>query len=519
MSDNLYPIDRFASEPLDVHKWSDHPEIKELVDTLYQDLSFNELESRSNNRGRISVKAMLRVLLLDLYVRWIKDPNLATGVQKSTHQFKPNSRYNGLFIGRKMIDVERVLEEQGYLDVLPHYNDRTGAGRSFSTRIRPSNKLRAIFSNLTIELHEIDTNYQQECVILREKYFDEQDNRSTNLDIEYTDTEYTNTIRHQLESYNQLLRKTFIDIPSFESATFHREITKGRRAGERTTISIGPDNKFVRRVFSGGLQGEWKLNGRFYGGWWQQIDSAYRNQIYINDEPTFEYDLKALHPNLLSNRAGVTLPEDPYTLPDAVIEGVSPDIQRRYVKLLVLMAVNASSPEDAYAAFRDNDRSDKIAVSLRNETLEQLLNAFFKYYPHMEQYLCKGLGLELMGIDGQIANMVIDYFTQQDEPVLCIHDSFLINYRRGEELRRVVEESTFQLTGHRIRQDIKTERLQTNLPVTGNIEPFSHPVQTTIYTPKRVNPTEEYKIRRDKFFRWRELTEQELVVDGNRSGE
>ena len=42
VSDNLYPIDRFASEPLDVHKWSNHPEIKELVDTLYQDLSFNE---------------------------------------------------------------------------------------------------------------------------------------------------------------------------------------------------------------------------------------------------------------------------------------------------------------------------------------------------------------------------------------------------------------------------------------------------------------------------------------------
>ena len=137
----------------------------------------------------------------------------------------------------------------------------------------------------------------------------------------------------------------------------------------------------------------------------------------------------------------------------------------------------------------------------------------------MEQYLCKGLGLELMGVDGQIANMVIDYFTQQDEPVLCIHDSFLINYRRGEELRRVVEKSTFQLTSHRIRQDIKTERLQTNLPVTGNIEPFSQPQQTTIYTPKRVNPTEEYKIRRDKFFRWRELTEQELVVDSSRSGE
>ncbi len=111
MSDNLYPTDRFPSESLDVHKWSENPEIKKLVDTLCQDLSFNELESRSNNRGRTSVKAMLRAVLLALYVRWIKDLNLAGGFQKEMRHFKPNSRYNGLFIGRKMIEVERVLEK------------------------------------------------------------------------------------------------------------------------------------------------------------------------------------------------------------------------------------------------------------------------------------------------------------------------------------------------------------------------------------------------------------------------
>ena len=64
-----------------------------------------------------------------------------------------------------------------------------------------------------------------------------------------------------------------------------------------------------------------------------------------------------------------------------------------------------------------------------------------------------------MGVDGQIANMVIDYFTKQTEPGLCIHDSFIINYKRGEELRRIVADSTYQLTGYRIQQDIKNERL------------------------------------------------------------
>ena len=291
----------------------------------------------------------------------------------------------------------------------------------------------------------------------------------------------------------------------FSKPSFFRAIKRGKRAGQRTTISIGPDNKFVRRVFSGGLEGDWKLNGRFYGGWWQQIDKEYRSQIYINDKPTYEYDLKALHPTLLSNRAGIELPADPYTLQDHLLTQTSPKQQRQYVKLLVLMAINASTPSDAYAAFRNNDKNDRLAASLTNNTLSSLLKAFFDKQPHMEQFLCKGLGLELMGVDGQIANMVIDYFTKQNEPVLCIHDSFIINYKKGEELRGIVSDCTFQLTGYRIQQDIKNERIETTTPVKGNIEGYKEPVDVTFYAPKRNERTDQYVARRDKFYKWKEL--------------
>ena len=80
----LDPIDRWYSELLDVHVWSHHSEIRELTNTLYDELSIRRLESKSNNKPKISHKSMLRVLLLDLYVRWLKDPNLATGFNKAT---------------------------------------------------------------------------------------------------------------------------------------------------------------------------------------------------------------------------------------------------------------------------------------------------------------------------------------------------------------------------------------------------------------------------------------------------
>ena len=265
---------------------------------------------------------------------------------------------------------------------------------------------------------------------------------------------------------------------------------------------MGPDNKFVRRVFSGGLEGKWKLNGRFYGGWWQQIDSDYRSQIYINDEPTYEYDLKALHPTLLSNRAGIELPEDPYTLTTQVIKEVSPGQQRKYVKLLVLIAINAKNPKDAYSAFRNNHKNDSVANSLVNETLQHLLTAFFNEHPHMEQFLCKGLGLELMGTDGQIANMVINYFTNKKVPILCIHDSFLINYKGGEELTKIVEDCTYQVTGHRIQQDIKNQRKEDIVRVIGNIEGYKTAQSVSIFRPKKVTRTQEYINRKNKFYKW-----------------
>ena len=74
--------------------------------------------------------------------------------------------------------------------------------------------------------------------------------------------------------------------------------------------------------------------------------------------PTLEVDFKAFHPNLLSNELGVKLPNDPYDLEELVLPETITTYpkQREYVKLLVLMAINADNDKKAYQAFRNNDR-------------------------------------------------------------------------------------------------------------------------------------------------------------------
>ena len=518
MADELPKIDRWHSELLDVHMWSDHPEIKALTDRLYVEAGINALERTGNRKPKRTAKECLRVLILDLYVKWFKDPSISIGFSKTKSSYKVGSRYNGLFISEKIIEVEGLLVADDYIDELPAFHDKTGQGRSYTTRIRHTQKLRELFAELTIDLHDIDTHTNQECIVLHDKYVNGPKD-DTVRKIEYKDDDLSpdalalvDRLREQLQTYNKLLKRTFIDIPSYEKNTFTR-IVKTKKYGERKqTISLGPDNKFVTRVFNGGLAGKWERGGRFYGGWWQQIDKEERSKIYINDKPTLEVDFKAFHPNLLSNEQGVILADDPYDLGELLLPDIltTLQIQRAYVKLLVLMAINADSDKLAFQALRNHDRSDKLGQSLTDKQQGILLDKFIEKHPQFKDVLNTGQALRLMWIDSQIANLVLDYFTQKDIPVLCIHDSFIIQYDKEPELRDILDQATHQITKSRVSHDIKNERNTYTSMVSGNIRGFEKPILMQHHTPIRIKPTKQYLTRKQKFSKWLELL---IVVD------
>ncbi|MDC0135970.1 hypothetical protein OAI26_04765 [Sulfitobacter sp.] len=514
MADDLTKMDRWNSEPLDVHTWSDHPEIKTLCDDLYDLAGMTTLEPKGNRKAKRTVKESLRVLILDLYVKWLKDPSISIGFSKGREAYTVGSRYNGLFVPRKVVDVEGLLVEAGYIEELKPFQNQDPRTRNYTTRIRHTEALRDLFSQLTIDLHDIDTHANEECIILHDKYVDDP-NDDTVRKIEYSDQDLPDdelalldTLRGQLTAYNKLLKHTFIDIPSYTSSTFKRTITKGRNAGRQQTISLGPDNKFVVRVFNEGLTGHWKRGGRFYRGWWQQIDKEDRSKIYINDQPTLEVDFKAFHPNLLSNELGVRLADDPYDLGELILPDVvtTTEQQRAYVKLLVLMGINADSDKKAYQAFRNSDRKDKFGQSLTNIQLGLLLDAFIEKHPQFKGVLNTGQALRLMNIDSQIANMVLDHFTNKNIPVLCIHDSFIIQYDNEPELRRILDQATHQVTNYTINHDIKNLRNTHLGKVTGNIKGYEEPVVVEYHTPIRIDPTSQYLDRKAKFTKWLEIS-------------
>lgn len=434
-------IDPHHSRPLDVHRWSDHPEVNGLVGTIWDRVfGGDEGGRRPGPKAKARPRDMLKVILLDLYVAWTTDPELSIGVNLNLRRWVAGSRYNALHLSRKTPDIIHRLAEVGLIELSHGSYAGPGASTNRTSRMRAAEPLRAMFREAKFGRIDVGHTDQQECIILRDE---------GGRDVEYVDTDATRQMRRELRHYNDLLRRTFIDLPDLNEPFIEREITVGPRAGDVTRVPIFPENKFVRRVFS---RGDWGCNGRFYGGWWQQIGSDLRKSIHINGVPTVEVDFRAMHVNILSLEKGVPLEGDPYDLPDVLLEGVDGRGQRGYLKTLVLTAINADSDRAAYQAFRDNFPLEDPARHLRNSDLERLLDEFIRQTPQLKGAMFKDHGIRLMNLDARIAREVLVDAFNENLPVLCIHDSFIIDYRWVKRLHFLMARSSRRV----VRQTLPT---------------------------------------------------------------
>lgn len=429
------------SRPIDVHRWSDHSELVAVVGNIW-DTHFGELDQpgKSGPKPKQSFQNQLRVLILDLYVAWLEDPNLSIGVALSENAWDTGSRYNALHISKKIIPLVHGLDEAGLIDLAKgSYGGKKAMGNR-TTRIRAAERLRAMFRGANVTRDDVQQVESQECVILKAGEGD------AAKVVEYEDTPETNDMRQELLAYNALLVRTFIDIPTLEDPW----VTRQDRWGREVSVQIDPHHQFVRRIFS---RGDWGCNGRFYGPWWQQVNKELRKQIFINDTPTVEVDFKGLHVMILSAEKGVVIEGDPYELPAGLVPGAPAALQRNLIKRLVLTALNARNNLAAFSSFREGFPAGHMAKGMTNEELEALLGAFTAKHPHLSDRLCADQGIRLMNIDGKIAAVVQNYMTLKGIPVLSVHDSFIVDYTHVKLLRRAMQFASKLVVGRELPVD------------------------------------------------------------------
>jgi hypothetical protein len=243
--------------------------------------------------------------------------------------------------------------------------------------------------------------------------------------VDYRETNQTDRWRRNLGIINEALGGATIGLQG-------RIIKAGDslRAGK---ANLGAVHTSLRRVFN---RGSFKLGGRFYGAWWENIPKAFREDITINGSTTIELDYPRLHPTLLYSEAGQRFHGDPYE-----ISGWD----RTQVKVAFNTLVNADS---RLAAMKS------IAIDIGGTgaygEADRLIQQIEARHQAIASSFGTGAGLRLMRRDSDIAERILLQLVRQSVFVLPIHDSFIIpdNTRNKGELMEAMAAALHTFTAN-----------------------------------------------------------------------
>ncbi len=412
----------------DVHRWSDYPEVNDAVAHLHTLLSTNkEFKGHTKN-----LKKHIKTVLLDLYVKWVTDPTMYSSFsRRKGHYTALDNRYNKLFIKYdNMVKVVDNFESEGYLEFVTGVFDRTGRRRSYVSRMRATDKLiKLIKDDFKVTPEMIEIAPDTECIILRD--YDPKNKKQR--DIPYSDNAITQKMRSDLTAYNNLLRRTYIDIPSGPEDGIPSK--EGKKV-----VKIHQHDKFVRRIFSNGVFGE---GGRYYGGWWQRIPSDWRSEIRIGDTPISELDYSGLHIIILYAMEGIDYwsarKSDPYTITGFE----SSERMRSIFKQVLLVLLNTTNKTSAVKAMRweVNQNQDEYRwVTEEGLDFNIIVDEFLAMHAPIAKHFYSNIGVKLQNLDSIIATKIINQLTKEDIPVLCIHDSYVVTGDQVVHLMELMDE-------------------------------------------------------------------------------
>lgn len=223
----------------------------------------------------------------------------------------------------------------------------------------------------------------------------------------YTDDANTKQMRDNLNIINDCLKRHWSDLYlSDDEWVKLQRLLVGNKEYDYSPIRL--HRQTTRRIFN---STSFDIGGRFYGGWWQNIPSAYRGLITIDGKRTAEFDYGRLHPTMLYAQEGMTLTEDAYDI------GIG-DEHRDVIKQLFNAMVQMKKPQDRPPRDVKFSQTGKTWKQLRSLILD-------KHEPIKDKFFC-GIGNRLQYEDSQIAEKVMLHFAKQDIAILPVHDSFVI---------------------------------------------------------------------------------------------
>ncbi|KRB79935.1 hypothetical protein [Noviherbaspirillum sp. Root189] len=284
----------------------------------------------------------LRLVLLNLLHVAKQSSEMWLAYSRDRNEYTHIARYRTVRIGyRPMIEavVDRLIGAN-LVDDLPGYHHRGGDGNSRVSRMRTSDSLRSVFAKHNAYNVKFEKQQPKEIILKKdaEKRF-----------VDYADTAETNRWRDELATYNDFISATDLRIANTPVPVQFRGL-----------VRIFNNNSFSQ-------------GGRFYRGWWQNMESEYRPFISINGKQTVEIDFSGLHIRMLYAKLGIDYQDDPY-----IIDGVAKNSpQRKMLKTALLTMLNANSERSALLSIQNeiSEQSD-IQPKPSYQELKSLISRF-----------------------------------------------------------------------------------------------------------------------------------------------
>lgn len=392
--------------PLNIHRKSTDARVAEVVEYLCSEIGY------SFDRSKVH----MRMVILNLYKAYLLDPDKYIGYSRDSSKYKLVFRYNKQRITyRPLIQVIKGLIAKEYVvPVTFSFNKVTRVGRC--SRIRANSKFIDLLVNRFNFTEEIVESYDDDEVIILKDY-----NKELK---DYEDDDTTDTMRAQVNRYNEFLQKTYIDL--------HHD-----GYVPESTLYVDLTAKTVKRIFN---NGSFTQGGRYYGGFWMGLPSELRQRIIINNQKVVECDYSGIHIHLLYAMEGINYGakgKDTYTLPDYGDDKKT----RQLFKTLLLSALNASTETKAIRALQEKINYNGSDYPSTIPKLKDVLSDFKEFHSPIAKYLGTGAGLELMYHDSQIAERVITKMMDYGIPILSVHDSFICPTLHYKVLYNTMKES------------------------------------------------------------------------------
>lgn len=333
------------------------------------------------------------------------------------------SPHNPLKLTKRFPDIVREAENAGLL-VRKEGNDNPI--KSFVTKIGATPLLEAELEKSEITVTQaIDMEH---CASKRRDSICLKEETGKTIEVSFKDTEEIEGLRAAVDRYNELLTRHHIDVG-------------GLSDDEWATHNV--EKKSVRRIFN---RGSFECGGRLYGAFWQNIKKKYRDDILIDGNETVEIDYSGMHPNICYGLAGDTPPKgdmygigkiDPLQHPE--IHAVDTKIQRTWRKTMLLTCLNKKSNRQVEAKEFGKGLKDgakiawgKVSKDAQKKYLAEIQNKLKEKHKAIAQYWCNDTGIKLQRIDSDMTMEIISRFS---EPVLSVHDSYIVDERRINDLK------------------------------------------------------------------------------------